>query len=105
MTKHEKTLKIIAEIRNSHSKMRNIFTKGSCYNLYSILKAIFPEAIAYSNIDHIITRIDDIYYDINGIANNKGYMKWKYLHPRKTRIKLAKEMYNDEYKIKNPEQK
>ena len=42
----------------------------SCYQLYLILKYIFPEAEAYYNCDHVITKIKNVYYDINGIVDN-----------------------------------
>ena len=65
MSTNNKILEIITEIRNSHSEMVNIFSKGSCYNLFLILKLVFPEAEAYYNSDHIITKIGEKFYDIN----------------------------------------
>ena len=54
--------------------MVNIFSNGSCYNFHLILKCVYPESIPYYNIDHIITKIDNIFYDINGsIEDTNGY--------------------------------
>ena len=55
LNKHRKILNIISSIRESHSKMGDIFSYGSCLNLFIILRNIFPEAKPYFNIDHIIT--------------------------------------------------
>ena len=46
--------------------MTNIYTKGSCFELYKILKVLWPNAVPYYDGDHIITRIDIEYYDITG---------------------------------------
>lgn len=66
MTKHQKILNFISLIRNSHSKMTDIFTQGSCGDFYKILREVYPESIPYYNSNHMITRIDDKYYDITG---------------------------------------
>ena len=60
--------KEISEYLNRNKKMANkdmedIFLNGSCLNLYLILRNIFPEAVPYYNSDHIITKIDDRFYD------------------------------------------
>ena len=74
MNKRQKILKFIDVIRDSHSEMINIYTKGSCFNFYLILKEMFPEAKAYYTVDHVITKIDDKYYDITGeVKDNKNY--------------------------------
>lgn len=40
------------------------YSKG-CYKMYEILKMVFPESIAYYNVDHVMIKIDDRFYDIN----------------------------------------
>ena len=90
MTKHEKALSFITEIANANPIMQDIFLAGSCCNFYFILKAVFPEAKAHFNIDHVVTQIDDKYYDITGEINiieviKKGYMP-------------ISEIYSDKYK-------
>lgn len=64
--KQEKILELIKEIRNSHPSMEEIFTNGSCYNLYCILKVCFPQAEAYYDGNHIITEVEGCFYDIKG---------------------------------------
>ena len=63
---HNMVIDLITNIRDAHPVMVDIFTKGSCYNLFAILASVFPEALAYDNENHLITRIGDRYYDING---------------------------------------
>ena len=64
---------LIARIRNSHSSMVEIYTKGSCWDFYLILNEVYPEAIAYYNVTegHIYTKVDKRYFDIRGDVTNK----------------------------------
>jgi hypothetical protein len=68
----------LKELRESADVQYKIFTEGSCFRLYKILKLIYPEAIAYwsDRDNHCITRIDDKFYDIGGEVKNK-YIKEK----------------------------
>lgn len=70
----------LKELRDSADIQYSIFTEGSCYRLFKILKTIEPSAIAYwSDIDnHTITGIDNKFYDIGGeisrqYLEDKGY--------------------------------
>lgn len=63
-------IKVIQLIRESFIGSEKVYTQGSCYQLYLILKYIFPEAEAHYNCDHVITKIKNVYYDINGIVDN-----------------------------------
>lgn len=72
----------LKELKHSYHKNEIIYTQGSCFRLYSILKTIFSEAVPhYSILDgHWITEIDGKFYDINGEINSeyvaqKGYEK------------------------------
>ena len=60
---------LIALIRCSHPDMKEIFTKGSCWSMFLILKEIWPSSIAYYDRTggHIITRIGESFYDICGL--------------------------------------
>lgn len=70
----------LKELKNSYHKNEMIYTEGSCFRLYSILKTVFPDAIpCYSYIDgHWITEIDGKYYDINGQIHPKYVADKKY---------------------------
>lgn len=70
----------LEELRESADIQYKIFTEGSCFRLYCILKTVFPEALPYwSDMDgHAITKIDDKFYDIGGeiavdYVNSNGY--------------------------------
>ena len=43
-----------------------MYTEGSCYHFYLILKEVFPDAEPYYDNDHIVTKIDGKFYDITG---------------------------------------
>lgn len=66
--KHKKVLSIIRAIRLSFLEAGVIYTRGACYGFYTILKSIFPEARAYttSTKKHIVTRIGEGFYDVQG---------------------------------------
>lgn len=96
MTKHRKILNLIFLIRESHSTFEFIFLNGSCMNLFCILHSIYPEAKAWYNIDHIITEVDDRFYDITGIVSNKGYLPLISYYNKKNISRAFKQMYNYE---------
>lgn len=80
--------------------MSNIFNYGSCMNLFCILRVLYPEAKAYYNQDHIITEIGGIYYDIEGVANPRGYTLFTEWYNKERTSRAFKQMYNANYKIK-----
>ncbi|QSM00758.1 hypothetical protein YerA41_057 [Yersinia phage YerA41] len=49
--------------------MVEIFTQGACFDLYKILKSIYPDAESWYDpiVGHIYTRIGKYWYDIRGI--------------------------------------
>lgn len=70
----------LKELRESADVMSKIFTQGSCFRLYVILKILYPKAIAYwsDRDNHCITKINNDYYDIGGMIhkdyiNDKSY--------------------------------
>lgn len=56
----------ISTIRDSFIGSQHVYTGGSCYHFYLILKKVFPNAEPFYDLDHVITKIDDKYYDITG---------------------------------------
>jgi len=63
---HRRILRIIRVIRYSIHGAEHIYTHGSCYQFYLILKSIVPEAEAYYDSNHVITKINNRYYDVTG---------------------------------------
>ena len=66
-------LKFISSIRDSFEGAEIVYTKGSCYQFYKILKGIFPAAEAYYDMNHVITKIGDCFYDITGKVDVGGH--------------------------------
>lgn len=56
----------ISKIRDSFIGSQQVYTEGSCYHFYLILKEVFSDAVAYWDGGHIISKIGDKYYDITG---------------------------------------
>lgn len=56
----------ISKIRDSFVGSQQVYTEGSCYHFYLILKEVFPEAESWYDQDHILTKIDSKFYDITG---------------------------------------
>jgi len=71
----DKVLCIINTIRNSFPDAVEIYTRGGCYQFYLILQSIFPEAKAYYDSDHIITKIGETYYDITGRVKKENHLE------------------------------
>jgi hypothetical protein len=61
-------IEIIAAIRIGIKNAEVRFSSGGCFQLYRVLKELFPLAEAWYDpiIGHVYTRIDDCYYDIDG---------------------------------------
>ena len=57
---------VIAAIRIGIIDAENRFQSGGCFQLYRILKQLFPQAVALYNGNHVFTQIDGLAYDING---------------------------------------
>lgn len=57
-------------------RIREIFPDGyeemsfGCVKFAALLKRLYPRAQCFSNVDHIITKIDGVFYDITGIVTN-----------------------------------
>lgn len=95
--RHSEILSLIREIRNSHSRMVDIFTKGSCLNLYFILKCVYKDAIPFiDDSGHILTKIDGRFYDINGTARPQKSNDFRNFWTPKASRRMFKEMYNNE---------
>lgn len=65
-----KILNFLEKLRISHKEMVNIYTKGSCYNLYLLLDCVFPNCEAWYDGNHIITKIKKDFFDIEGIVTD-----------------------------------
>ncbi len=64
--KHYKVLNTIDHYNSFISK--DVFLNGGCYLFHVLLKTKFNEAISYYNQDHVISRLEDNYYDANGLV-------------------------------------
>ena len=59
----------ITAVRSSCSHSIATYTMGNCFGFYRILKVVFLGAEPYETGGHVITKIDDKYYDIRGEVN------------------------------------
>jgi hypothetical protein len=64
-----------------------VYTNGSCYQFYLILKFVYPQANAYYNSDHVITEIDGRYYDIKGDAKKTNHLLMSEHYPTSSVMK------------------
>lgn len=67
-------LEFIFLIRGSFIGSERVYTEGSCYQFYRILKDKFPESEAYYNSDHVITKIQGRFYDITGEVEKTNHL-------------------------------
>lgn len=65
-------LEFIRSIRESFYGAKTVYTNGSCYQFYLILKGIYPDAEPYYDdlVGHVYTKIEDKFYDIYGELTN-----------------------------------
>lgn len=70
ISKKNQILNIITNIRESFYGSIFVYTNGSCYQFFKILNSIYPEAEACFKDNHIVSKIDGKYYDINGEIND-----------------------------------
>jgi len=92
MNRQAEILELIGELRGSHTEMEHIFLNGRCFNLYLLLRRIYPQSIPWYNSDHIITEIDGKYYDITGQVSNKNYQKLTDVHKGKSLSRVVKQL-------------
>ena len=62
----------ITALRETDEYLTDIYTKGSCYKFSLFLCKIYPGAISYVDypeLNHVITKLGDKYYDINGVVD------------------------------------
>ena len=70
----------ISVIRDSFVGSQQVYTEGSCFHFYLILKEVFPDAECYFDEDHAITKIGDDFYDITGkIRGDLTFYKYERL--------------------------
>ena len=53
-------------IRNSFHGSVRVYTEGSCYQFYKILKHSFSQVEPYYSNGHVVSKIDGNFYDITG---------------------------------------
>lgn len=75
MASKKEVIHFIATIRRSFTGSVLVYTRGSCYQFYKILKAVYPNAIAYYDSNHVITKIGRYYFDITGETKRKRHLK------------------------------
>lgn len=87
-------INFINTIKDSDYYIEQIYTQGGCYQFHKILKTIFPDAIPYvcggintvinkEWIDHVVTEIEGLFYDIQGVFNPEA-SKYEFVRPLKT---------------------
>ena len=78
---------LLAALRNSHEHARGVFRHGGCYEMYRILRTIWPAAEPWYIDGHVYTSIDGRLYDIDGLwtPNEDERARLEPLHAAKDR--------------------
>ena len=98
-----KVKSLISAIRDSFIGADVVYRWGSCYQLYKILKTVFPEAQPYMRINpsHIATQIGNELYDIEGPISESDWQSKEDYVPI-DRLDMSNiEGYNDREKYLN----
>ncbi|RJG10942.1 hypothetical protein D3879_14785 [Pseudomonas cavernicola] len=59
-------LTFLAALRGLHPDLARYGRNGGCYRVYLALQQVFPNAQPYYDGDHVLTKIDEHFYDIGG---------------------------------------
>lgn len=59
-------LAFLAALRDVHPDMARWGQHGGCFRVYLLLKQAFPDAEAWYDGDHVITRVGASFFDITG---------------------------------------
>lgn len=97
--KHKQIFRLITEIRESHSEMTNIFTLGSCFNMFKILRVLYPESVAWNDLNHIITEIDGRFYDITGEVKRLRHVPMAKIYSKRRGSRAISWMAKNEFDI------
>lgn len=93
-SKSLRILRLISELRGSHPNMEYLFLNGACMNLFYILRTIYQEAEPWYNMSHIITKIDDSFYDITGkILDVSEYRPFVDFYNKRRTSRAMSQMY------------
>lgn len=67
----------LSALRNLHPDLEQKCLFGSCFKLYLLLHEVWPDAEAWFNEDHVITKINGIFYDIRGEVVPTNHLRMK----------------------------
>ena len=85
----------IAKVRDSFIGSQQVYTEGSCYHFYLILKEVFPDAEPWYDNEHIVTKIGDKFYDITGEIRKDELDMFKYQRLPSYQLKAPYNIYKD----------
>lgn len=85
----------IAKVRDSFIGSQQVYTEGSCYHFYLILKEVFPDAEPWYDNEHIVTKIDGKFYDITGEIRKDELNMFKYERIPSYQLKAPYNIYKD----------
>ena len=69
-----KIAETISLLKGCSRYIEPIMTEGSCYKFHLFLKSIYPQAIPMFGDDHVVSEIDGLLYDINGLVLSGDYL-------------------------------
>lgn len=85
----------IGKIRDSFIGSQQVYTEGSCYHFYLILKEVFTDAEPWYDNEHIVTKIGDKFYDITGEIRKDELDMFKYQRLPSYQLKAPYNIYKD----------
>ena len=85
----------IAKVRDSFIGSQQVYTEGSCYHFYLILKEVFPDAEPWYDNEHIVTKIGGKFYDITGEIRKDELNMFKYERIPSYQLKAPYNIYKD----------
>lgn len=61
-------IRFLDALRASHQDMETVFTQGQCYNLFLLMRTVWPEAKAFYSMaeGHVYVEVGGAFFDIRG---------------------------------------
>lgn len=59
-------LEFLERLKDIYGRGTSTHNNGECLKVHILLKTLYPQAKGYYNSSHILTEIDNHFYDLNG---------------------------------------
>lgn len=99
---HIHVLSFLAILRGAHPDMAYIYTHGSCYRLFLLLRNAFEAVVPYHSLDHVVSLIEGRFYDITGEVHGDYRPMDDAAHARHRHCRAGGEIHHPHTTLSDP---